>query len=218
MIIYGTQSYVFHSILKLQVDRYPLFLLSGLLPWIFIVQSIEMCTGMLTNSARLLKSFPIHPFVFLSSQILDNLINFSAAFAVLLIPTLFLNKIPLVGLLVLPIPLTILFFAVFGMTWMLSTIHVFFRDTRFIVSFVLNVLFFLTPIFYPLDFVPPHFRWLTEINPIYLLIRPFRSCLYEWDGVLFLDHTLVAMGVGGLFCAGAWLYWRRHRNEVYHLL
>jgi ABC-type polysaccharide/polyol phosphate export permease len=218
MILYGTQSYVFHIILKLQVDRYPLFLLSGLLPWIFIVQSIEMCTGLLTNSARLLKSFPIHPFVFLASQLLDNLINFSAAFAVLLVPTLLTHQITPLGLLALPIPLVLLFFAVFGMTWMLSTLHVFFRDTRFIVSFLMNVLFFLTPIFYPIDFVPQPLRWIVAINPFYLLIRPFRACLYEPNAQVFVHDTALAGLVAMASCLIAALYWNRRRNEVYHLL
>src|ERR1035437_5970491 len=57
LILYGVQSLVFMKFLKLQVPNYTLFLLSGLLPWVFIVQSVEMCTSLIVINGKLFKSF-----------------------------------------------------------------------------------------------------------------------------------------------------------------
>ena len=80
ILIYGAQSYAFGRILKIDVSHYNLFLVTGLIPWIFITQSIEMTTSSILVSAPILKNMPIHPFVILISTVLDNLINFLSLF------------------------------------------------------------------------------------------------------------------------------------------
>jgi lipopolysaccharide transport system permease protein len=218
LITFGTQSFVFHTILRLQVPNYHIFLLSGLLPWIFIQQSVEMCTSLYTTSSRLLKSLPVHPLVYLAAQLLDNLVNFLAVFFVLLLPAVSFGQINLVALLLLPVPIFFLLLGVFGICWLLAVLQVFLRDTRFIASFALNIIFFLTPIFYPVEFVPEKYRWMVTLNPVNHLIRPFRSLLHEFSLEAFGQAIVKSAMVSVLLAAAAILFWRAKRNEVYHAL
>lgn len=219
LIVYGTQSYVFHTILKLQVDRYRLFLLSGLLPWIFITQSLEMCTSLYTSSARLLKSFPVHPLVYLAAQLFDNFVNFIAAFLLILLAVFIWDPVEPLRILLLPLPLVLLFGAVFGMAWMLATVQVFLRDTRFIITFALNLLFFLTPIFYPASFVPEEYRWIIRLNPVNHLIQPFRALIYDELQLSSIVQSMLMSGmIATLSLSAAALFWSRKKNDVYHLL
>lgn len=217
LVMFGAQSYAFHHVLRLNIDNYPLFLLSGLLPWIFIAQSLEMCTSILVTSGRLLKSYPVHPLVYLISQLADNLVNFLAAFTLLLLPIwLFYGDVRgSVGFLFLPLPLATLATGVLGLAWFLATAQVFYRDTRFVVSFVLSIAFFLTPVFYPPEFVPEKFRFLLYANPIHYLIVPFRVCIYDFKAGAFFRSMLPALvtALGLLTIAAA--YWRKKRSSVY---
>lgn len=215
LLQYGAQAYAFYFILKLPVDNYPVFLLLGLIPWIFIISSVEMSTGSFTNQGRLLKSFPIHPWVPLMAQIADNLINFAVVFLFLMIPVTILTSFQAISLLVLPLALLPIFVGTFSLSLLLSTLNVFFRDTKFIVSFSTSILFFLTPVFYPESIIPEDFRWVPAVNPIYYMIRPFRGLETAFEGSQFWIHLGEAYVVaGGLMLWAIW-YWGRKKNELY---
>ena len=215
LMMYGVQSLVFKTFLKLQVPNYALFLLSGLLPWIFISQALEMCTSLLVTSGPLLKSYPVHPLVYLFAQLVDNAINFLAAFILLLVPVWYFQPGQSLPLLLLPIPLVLLLVSVLGLAWLLATLQVFFRDTRFLVTFAISICFFITPIFYPTAFVPEKFRWMTMINPFHRLIDPFRVVIYNFSFEAFVNSCFAAAIVATASISIAYLFWRKKRNAVY---
>ncbi|MBK9294009.1 MAG: ABC transporter permease [Oligoflexia bacterium] len=212
IILFGAQSFAFHFILKLSVQDYPLFLLSGLIPWIFLSQSLEMCTPLFTNSGRLMKSISINPLVYLIAQILDNLINFLAAFLVLLIPLSFSSSFQFKNLLLLPLPLFFLFITTLSMSLILATLNVFYRDLKFIVSFVMTFSFYLTPIFYPETFVEPQYRWIIKYNIFTHLISPVRAAVM---GQLEILNIFMISALSLLF---SFLIWRHKKNALYHYL
>jgi ABC-type polysaccharide/polyol phosphate export permease len=174
-----------------------------------------MCAGLFESSARLLKSYPVHPLVYLLAQLLDNFINFIAAFILLLIPVWLADPSRAFGLLLLPAAMVVMIAGVFGMTWLLAIGQVFLRDTRFVLGFFFSISYFLTPVFYPVEFVPAKMRWMVTVNPFYHLIDPFRAALYDPSGRGFLRSLSHAMIVAGLFLGLAYLTWRRKRNVMY---
>lgn len=76
-------------------------------------------------------------------------------------------------------PVIFLFFVQFvsGICWIVASLGVYFRDTPFICSMVLQVLFFTTPIFYPVIAVPERFRWILNINPVSWFVNTGRQVL-----------------------------------------
>ncbi len=218
IIMYSVQSFVFKRFLKVEVDNYSLFLLGGLLPWIFIVTTLDMCTPLLRSSNELLKAFKIDPRVIVISQLFDNLFNFLIAFFAILVPFWIFYQHSLMGIFFLPLALLQMIVGLWGMTWFLSVFNVFYRDTRFVVQFLTSVLFFLTPIFYPIEYVPKVFRWIIELNPLFVFIAPFRKCIYDFSvfgfGILFLKSILYA----AFFLILSYWYWERKKNVFYHKL
>lgn len=218
ILIFGAQSYVFHTILKLDVKDYVLFLASGLLPWIFLAQTIEMGSGHFVSSGRMLKSFPIAPMTLLLAMALDNLINFTVAFLLVLVPVGVMSNFDFFNLIALPIPLAFLLLGTLSMTWILATMNVIFRDIKFIVSFVMTVAFYLTPVFYPLHFVGENYRWLVNYNVFYLLIDPFREMIYGPFQTSFFISCLKAAGISLALFMLSVVLWKRKRNAVYNYL
>jgi ABC-type polysaccharide/polyol phosphate export permease len=215
LILYGVQATVFTKVLHIDLDNYLLFLVSGLLPWTFISGSFQMGTSSIVMNGRLLKAYPVSPAVYLVAQILDNFINFLVAFALIFAPVWIQQPGSPLGLLLLPVGLLILVIGVFGMTLFLATTHVFFRDTAFLVQFMLSVAMFATPIFYPIEFVPGNLRWLADVNPLLHLIAPFRRCLYDFDPGLFLAEAARGALVAGGALLVATLLWRSRRNAIF---
>jgi ABC-type polysaccharide/polyol phosphate export permease len=219
IIMFGVQSLIFQYVLKVQLNNYFVFLLSGLLPWIFIVQSMEMCTSLFVTNAQLLKSFHMNPLILVIAQLIDNLINFLAAFALIFVALLLgLGMGPSVslhGLIFTPLAVFVLLAGVIGLCLLLATTQVFFRDTRFIVGFGTSVLFYLTPIFYPKDLVPPHLRWVSEVNPFYRLVEPFRITIYEFNRARFEISLLKGTLTAALLLGAATWLWQRKKSELY---
>ena len=123
-----------------------------------MTQSIEMCTPLFITNRVVLLGFKINPLVILLGQILDNFFNFLFAFILLLIPFWIILGDNINGLPYLTLALLNLIFGLIGVAWLLSVLQVFYRDTRFILPFITNVALFLTPIFYPPEYVPENLR------------------------------------------------------------
>jgi lipopolysaccharide transport system permease protein len=217
--MFAAQAYAFKYVLKVQVPGYTLYLLTGLLPWIFLSQSISMSTTLFTTNARLFKSFPIHPVSALGAVVVDNLINFALATLVLLIGFSAFTSEPLPPhLVLLPIPLFIVFLATLGLALALATLQVFFTDTKFVFDFAIAIAFYITPIFYPIEFVDEKFRWIIEINPFAKLLRPLQALSRTELPSEFWYWLLEASGVAAVFLFLAFLLWRRKQNQLYFRL
>lgn len=216
LLMYSVQAFVFQRVLKINLDNYSLYLLGGLLPWIFISFTWDTTISCLVNASSLLKGIQLSPQTVLCSSILDNFINFIAGFILILIPVLFYTREFNLNLFLLPLALLlILLFTVFT-TGILAILYVFYRDIKYVTNFGMSLLFFLTPIFYPASLVPENYQIFVEINPIYIVINPFRSAVYGEVEVMSLLWMLLKSSA--LIIVSYFLLislWKRKKNELY---
>ena len=93
-----------------------------------------------------------------------------------------------------------------GMGWFFSALNVFFRDTEQIISVMLNLWFWLTPIVWIIDMIPEQYQFIIKINPMYYVAEGYRFSfiyhtpfwdLYRWSGYFWLACLLTFI-VGGL--------------------
>lgn len=215
MISFWIQALAFGHFLKIDIEHYLLFLVSGLLPWMFIVQTLEMSATVFVNAGPLIKSILVSPMVFLLAQVFDNLINFFAAFLVILTVVLIVEGGNVWPLLFLPLPVLSLMIGVFGLSWLLAITQVFFRDTRFLVTFGLQISFFITPIFYSKNLIPLEWRWLVTINPFFHLIEPFQILIHNFTWETFLISTISSFLTSAVLVMSAAWVWRRQKSLVY---
>lgn len=215
LIMFAVHAMIFKYILKINVDRYFIFLLTGLLPWIFINNAITQTVHSFITMRDSLLSFQIHPISVVMSKCIDQFINFIIPFIFLFALLGRTETFNIVGILVLPICFLILFVTVFAATLFLTTLQVFFRDTQYITNFFFSVMFFLTPIFYPRHLIPEKYQILVDINPIFAVINPFKLSLWEFN----LPGLMDAFGIAFLFMSGFLAlsigFWKWTRNELY---
>lgn len=218
ILMFGVQSIVFRKFLKFEMPDYFLFLLGGLLPWIFFTSTIQMGTPVFVQQAQLLRSFKINPWVVLGSQVLDSFINFTASFILIMLPFYFNSDKPLISLLLLPVALLPLLLGTLSITIILSVLNVFYRDINFVMGFIFSLVFFLTPIFYPADYVPEEYKWMIIVNPVNYFIEPFRTIIHTSNFEGFTLIMLKSFGVALIFIVLAIIIWKRKQNDFYRKL
>jgi lipopolysaccharide transport system permease protein len=156
---------------------YPVFVFSGLLPWVFFASSITTSTSGLVSHSYLLTRvyFPreIIPFSYVAAAFVDFLI---ASF--ILGGLLFYYRIPLTrtALLAVPIMLFLIVFAT-GVALLMSALQARFRDIGVAMPLLIQVWMFATPVVYPLAAIPERFRPICLANPVAGLIESFRQAV-----------------------------------------
>lgn len=218
LLMFGAQSIVFRKIMKINVPDYYLFLLGGLLPWIFFTTTVQMGTPVFVTQAQLLKSFKINPWVVLGAQVMDSFVNFVASFLIIMLPFYFISEKSFTSLFLLPVAFLPLLVGTLSITITLSVLNVFYRDINFVMNFIFSLLFFLTPIFYPREWVPEQYMWMVDLNPVIYFIDPFRLIVHSnsLEGLPLL--LLKSFSAAILFTFLALFIWKRKQNEFYRNL
>ena len=197
----------------LQIENYALFLLAGLLPWQFCAAGLVGAANSFRESPTLVLKirFPrvIVPLAALTSQ----LITFGYSLLVLL-PVLWLAGCgPSLPYLCLPLVILCQFALLAGAGVAVALISAFYRDVSYLVNVVLAIGFYATPVFYPIDMVPPGLRTLYYFNPLVHVITAYRRILLHGNppGTL----TLLALaGFALLALALGTLLYRRYQGRI----
>lgn len=148
------------------IPHYPVFILVALIPWTFFSGALIAGTVSITNNAPLLKKVYFPRVLLPIAALLSNFVNFLLSLAVLVV-FLFVFDIGITihALWVPAIVITQLVFTL-GLSLLLSTLHTFYRDVLMMLEVGMLAWFFLTPVFYP-------FEWITE--KAFLMDIPFNA-------------------------------------------
>jgi len=167
----------FRYIIKVRVENFPLFFLCAFLPWSFLNISLSMSVSSIKDNASLVKKvyFPreILPF----SIVFSNLIQFLLTF-IILIPALLIFGTKM-GFPLFVVPFIILFQTAFliGLSYIVAALNVFFSDVKHLLEIFLQVWFWLTPIIYPITYVPEQYQFWYRLNPFVRFVESYRDCL-----------------------------------------
>ncbi|MFI5352346.1 MAG: ABC transporter permease [Candidatus Binatales bacterium] len=168
---------VFRRVIHLDIQNYPVFVLSALLPWTFFSMALTNATGSLARSASLVKRVRIPRAYVPCSAIGASLIHFLISLSILFLVMLF--SASRFSFLILLLPLIICLQVMFltGASLLTSSLNVFYRDVEHVLGPLIQALFYLTPSFYPLSYVPK--RWLGWylLNPMAGIIEIYRDAL-----------------------------------------
>lgn len=184
---------VFAKIARLDTHpiSYPLFVLSGMLPWSFFSNCLaDSGMSLIQNSPLLTKVyFPrmILPF----TSIIVNFIDFFISLLMLFIVMYFMGSFDVLTLCFLPLFLLLTLALNVGMSLWSAALTVRFRDLRFLVPFITQFGMFVSPVGYSSDLVPELWKWLYFLNPMAGIIEGVRwSCFGVYHSYLPLAVSL----------------------------
>lgn len=196
---------------------YVLYLVSTFPLWSFIVGSLLKSTTTLVVEAETIKRCMVSTTVFPLSAVLQQFYSFVVSFVVMFAVWAAFSGNWHASVLLVPIYLVPVLVAVGAVAVALAFLTPYVHDIPECVQVAASVLFWLTPVVYPIASVPAHARGWYSLNPVYLLMRPISELTYA--GTLpDLAETGACLAVTAMAVAvGAAVHRRCSRNFVYYL-
>ncbi len=182
---------------------YAIFSYAGLLPWNFFTTAVTNSSNSLISSTNLITKvyFPrlLVPTAAVGACLVDIAIAALMLFAIM--PFYGVGFHASLLMLVPLVMLAALTAAALGI-WT-SALNVKYRDIRYALPFAIQMLMFLTPVIYPISFLPERWRWLLRLNPLSGIIEGFRDAVFgrpfNWEGLAISALVTLGMLVGAAF-------------------
>lgn len=204
---------------------YALWLVSGLLAFNFFSSALVAGMSALLGNANLIKKVSFPRDVLVTSTVLAGLTTFATELGVLLVVLVIAGGMPLPYVPLLLVAMATLMLFTLGLALALAVMNVYFRDTQHFVQIGMQILFYATPVLYPLSYVqsaadrfrdsgrtifgwqPPLMK-IYELNPLEHFVAVFRALLYDARLPTFGDSAFSVLSTAVSLALGYWLFKR----------
>jgi ABC-type polysaccharide/polyol phosphate export permease len=207
---------VFSIYLRVPMEHYAVFLFTGLLPWLWFSSSLGHATGVIVGSGALVKRILFPAEILPLVSVLSNLLNLLLSLPLLFVFLLAFGIRPGAVIAFLPVLLLIQFVLTVGLALPLAAVNVHLRDVEQILSNLLVLLFFLSPILYPVSTVPltvhvggalsVPLRPLYFLNPIAGLVQGYQNIIFFGREPHWIHLAMVAACAAVAFIGGYWIF------------
>lgn len=188
---------------------YSLFVLCGLVFWIFFSNSLTHASNSMVENENIIKKIYFPRIILPLSSVVTSGIDFVINFFILIIFATALGFAPNPWLiLAVFLGVIMIAFTAGGMGLFLSSFNVKYRDVRYILPFFIQILMFLTPVIYSINIIAPAKRYIMALNPMTSVIETVRL---NFIGGGLLDIRLILISLVSsilIFLFGLW-YFRR---------
>ena len=211
LVLLASYTFVFSVILKQRLGSqagttsFAIYLFCGILPWLVFQETLSRSSNILIDHSNLITKTLFPSEILPVSVLIANLVNHLIGLGIfLLIIVVYLQKISWLMLLA-PVYLLALCLFALGLSWFISSVQVFLRDTAQILTVVLTFWFWFTPIFFDEERIPQTLRLFMQINPLAAVVIAYRKCFLSFEmpslqGLFFLYVlALISCVGGGLF-------------------
>ncbi len=198
---------VFSHIVRLGgMKDYTLFLFSGLLTWMFFQSSLLVASMAYLDNENFIKKIYLPKILFPLSRICLRGFDFLLSFVALIIVGAFMGFPLKATEAMLPAAIVLLFLFTLGVSLVVAVATVFFRDVQYLLTVFLQLLYFATPILYPISTLPEKYHYVIRLNPFYSQVVLFQRLIYdgvmpsgsEWSLAAATALGFLALGVGVL--------------------
>ncbi|MBM4330468.1 MAG: ABC transporter permease [Deltaproteobacteria bacterium] len=198
----------FKVVMRIEVENYALFLIAGLFPWQWFSNSINASPTIFLGNASIIKkvNFPRNLMPF--TQVFQDMIHFVLATPVIVLFLFIYHKSPSLSWLYgIPVLLIIQFLMTYGISLIVSSTNLFFRDLERLTIIFTTLLFYFTPVIYPETMIPEKYKQFINLNPLSPLMVNWRNLFLS--GTLELSYLTISLGYALLSFAIGYLVYRK---------
>jgi lipopolysaccharide transport system permease protein len=192
--------FIFRVVLTINMQRFTSHVLIGLLVWNWFQNSLTQAATAITGNRELVRRPGFNMTILPVISVITNLINFLFSLPVLAVVLLLDKTTPNLSLAVLPGLIVLEFILILGLSYIVAGANVLFRDTQHLLSVLLRLCFFLTPIFYDASALPARWQRIYTLNPMVGLVQAFRAILMG-NGPLQWPSLLLPLALALFFLA-----------------
>lgn len=173
--------------------NYAVFLVIGLVVWRWINTSVNTSAKAITKYSSIINQVYLPKSIFPMTTTLTQTFNFSFGLIVVALFLIFFGVLPGWQIVYLPIIILIQLIFLIGISLFLSYITVFVRDIDNILSHILRVAFYASPIIWPGGRLPEEYSWIIDYNPIAILIGAYRDVLMFQTSPNFVGLAVIGV-------------------------
>lgn len=181
-----------------RIEHYPVFVLSGMLPWAYFAQGLSAATTSVVDNAGLVRKVQIPAWVFPLSAVGGVAQAFMASLGVMAVASFVVGEASW-RLLLLPVALVLQTAFVTSAGVLTCAFHVALRDVKYLVDAFVMAFFYATPVLYSLERVPAAYRGVFAANPMGGILTLYRSATLgrdiAWSGVLVSVGCTLVLGL-----------------------
>lgn len=156
---------------------YPIFFFAGMLAWTFFAGAVNASAMSLVTNAQMLRKIYFPRLIVPVASVGAPLVDLAVSSGVLVAMMIWYGVPVTAQLLVLPLLGLSIVIAALGVGLTLAALNVVYRDFRYVVPFLVQLWFFVTPVIYPVTIVPQRWQWLLSLNPMGGTIEAFRAAI-----------------------------------------
>lgn len=198
--------FVFQKILKVQIQNHFLFVLTGLISWQFFSVSISQAVESIVANHTLVNKVPVPPRIFPFTEVCTVFLNFVLSLPVVIIVMLFTkDSFHLVNLTSV-VFFFLMFIQSYGFALIFGTLFVFLRDLKHVIGIVMQVWFYLTPVIYQKEMIPPEYKWMSLFNPVGYLFHGVHESLVFDRGISWEMFFICVIWTFGTLFVGFIIY------------
>jgi lipopolysaccharide transport system permease protein len=197
-------SVVFSQIMRIHTGAVPFiaFFLSAYVPWGLFSQSISAGMRSILSAMGLINQIYFPREIIVLSALGEALVDAFFMFAAMLVIDAMVGVFPNPLFVLLPLVLLIQVALMLGLMFIVSWMSVIVRDIPQLISVLLQILFYLSPIIYPVSIIPHRFQFLVNLNPVALLVQAYRDVIVydrqpDWFSLVYPAALGVALLVFG---------------------
>ena len=209
---------VFGTLFGRDDPQYPVYILSGRLLFAFFSSATKSGLKSISHNSSMIKKVYVPKYIYVISTVISDFITFLISLVVLVGVGAVLKVQATVYMLQAVIPLVILFVFTMGVSLIMATLNVFFRDIEYIWSVATMLVMYASAIFYQVDrVINTGNGWVFDINPVYMCIANFRNTIL-YGTAMNMNYCAVSAVVAVVTLVfGAFLFYKEQDKFILYV-
>lgn len=205
---------VFGRLAKMPSDgaAYPILVYAALLPWQFFSNTLNEGGNSLVNNASMISKVYFPRIIIPTTTMIVSLIDFLISFVILSALMAWYQHVPTWRIVLLPIFLALTAIAALGITYLISSLNVKYRDFRHVLPFIIQFGLYISPVGFSSSVVPERWRLVYSLNPMVGVIDGFRWAIIGNTPMYWPGFVLSVALAGLMLCVGVGLFRKMERQ------
>lgn len=214
MIVIST---VFSNIFKMSIDNFPVYVLIGNIVFSFNSDATSQALYSILGNGSLIRKVYIPKYLFPLSKVISCSVNLGFSFISLIIVMIITGAPFHMTIITAWIPFIYIFIFSLGLSLILSSINVYFRDVGHLYGVILTAWVYITPIFYSADIIPEDIRQVINFNPMYHYITFFRQIIMEGTFPSMQANIICFLIAINTLILGGFVFWKLQDRFILHI-
>jgi lipopolysaccharide transport system permease protein len=208
----------FKFIMRMEIENYSLFLITGMFPWVWLSVGVTGATRSFIVNASLIKKVSLPRAILPLGNVAQEMVHFGFALPAIIAFLWFAGEIrPIASWLwQLPVLLALQVAFVYPLALSFALANAYVRDIEYLVGIGFSLMFFATPMVYPITMVPEEYRYYFELNPLHAMMQSWRTLFLQ--GTLDVRHMAYAAAFAAVTGVIAWLLYRKLARRIGELV